>query len=63
MRPTQNARPDDGTGEATGYTVWRRTLNSPERFVQLGTTNDRTLTFVDETPRTFEYEVTFTIAP
>jgi len=54
---------EDGTGEATGYTIWRRELRSPMPFTQIGTTNADTTTFVDATQGVFEYEVTFTIAP
>jgi hypothetical protein len=54
---------EDGTGEATGYTVWRRELRSPLPFTRIGTTNANATTFVDQTQGVFEYEVTFTIAP
>jgi hypothetical protein len=54
---------DDGTGEATGYTVWRRELHSAMPFVSIGATNANTTTFVDDAPGAFEYEVSFTIEP
>jgi hypothetical protein len=52
---------DDGGGEASSYTVWRRPLNANAVFVQLGTTSG--LTFLDGTAGAgnFEYEVTITV--
>jgi hypothetical protein len=54
---------DDGSGEATGYTIWRRALNSADAYVQLGTTDRNHLTYLDGAAGDWEYEVTFTIGP
>jgi hypothetical protein len=53
---------DDGSGEATGYTIWRRDLHSGMPYTKIGVTNANTLTFIDNTAGVFEYEVTFTLA-
>ena len=54
---------DDGSGEASSYTIWRRPLNSEEAFGRIGTTSG--LTFLDNSKGTgaWEHEVTFTIEP
>ena len=54
---------DDGSGDASSYTVWRRPMGSAVAFVQLGTTSG--LSFLDRDAATgnWEYEVTFTIDP
>jgi hypothetical protein len=52
---------NDGSGEATGYAIWRRPVHSPDPFMKIGETNANTLTFIDDTVGQFEYEVTFTI--
>jgi uncharacterized repeat protein (TIGR01451 family) len=54
---------DDGSGEASSYTVWRRALNADAVFIRLAVTPN--LTFLDATSGTgtWEYEVTFTIEP
>jgi hypothetical protein len=54
---------DDGTGEATGYTIWRRELRSALPFTKTATTNAGTTTFVDQAQGMVEYDVTFTIEP
>ena len=54
---------DDGSGEASMYTIWRRELNADAAFIKL--TDTTALTYLDNTVSTlnFEYEVTFTIEP
>jgi hypothetical protein len=54
---------EDGSGEATGYTIWRRELHSPMPFTQIGATDSSALTCADTTAGNWEYEVTFTIEP
>ncbi len=51
---------DDGSGTPTSYRIWRRPLNSGGAFVSIGTVNGDTLTFLDTTVGTgqWEYEVT-----
>jgi hypothetical protein len=52
---------DDGSGEASKYTIWRRLLNADAVWVKMADTQNKT--WVDNNPgtTTWEYEVTFTI--
>ena len=54
---------DDGSGEASKYTIWRRALNADAVYVKI--TETTALTYVDNNAGTgnWEYEVTFTIQP
>jgi len=54
---------DDGSGEATSYAVWRRPLHSAEAFAQVAIAGPNQLTYLDDAPGDWEYEVTFSIAP
>jgi hypothetical protein len=54
---------DDGSGEASSYTIWRRPLGADTAFLQIAVTPN--LTYVDATASAgaWEYEITFTIEP
>ena len=51
---------DDGSGEASQYTIWRRPMNTDAVYVKLLETT--ALTYVDDTAGDWEYEVTFKLA-
>jgi hypothetical protein len=53
---------DDGSGEASSYTIWRRPLGSGAAFVPIAITTRLTILDLPEAAGT-EYEITFSIRP
>jgi len=54
---------DDGSGEASSYSIWRRPLHSGGAFARLADTPGLTYLDYSAASGAWEYEVTFTIEP